>query len=59
MHVLSPPSGFGPEVPSGNKYQLTLCNSVLSIITDIKEKMGAGCFITAVSDSETEPSRAL
>lgn len=54
MHVLSPPSGHGPVVPARNKYQHALCNSVLLIITDVKEKMGAACFITALSDSERQ-----
>lgn len=54
MHVLSPPSGHRPEAPARNKYQDVLCNSVLPIITDVKEKTGAACFITAVSDSERQ-----
>lgn len=54
LHILSPPSGHGPEVPTGNKYQHALCDSVLPIITDVKEKMGAGCLIMAVSDSERQ-----
>lgn len=53
MHVLSPPSGRGNEVPTGNKYKHALCDSVLPIITDVKEK-GAGCLIMAVSDSERQ-----